>query len=89
LAGGAASELKSVDSVISGQTKNWNFKRLSSVDRALLRLGVFEILHCPETPREVTINECIELAKLYGTDESPAFVNGVLDQIGKAEKALQ
>ena len=66
-------------------SKNWDFKRLSSVDRGLLRLGVFELLHCPEIPPEVTLNECIELAKSYGTDESAAFVNGILDQVRREQ----
>jgi N utilization substance protein B len=89
LATGAGSALKEIDARISAISKNWDFKRLNSVDRALMRLGAHEILSRPDIPAEVTINECVELAKAYGSEESPAFVNGILDQIHKesAEKA--
>ncbi len=81
LARGAAAALPDVDAKISACSKNWDFLRLASVDRALLRLGVHELIGRPDIPGEVTMNECIELAKSYGTDESASFVNGILDQI--------
>ena len=84
LARGASENLKEIDALITQQSKNWDFKRLNSVDRALMRLGVYELIHRPDIPAEVTLNECIELAKSYGSEESPAFVNGILDQIRKA-----
>lgn len=83
LARGAAENLKEIDVLITLQSKNWDFKRLNSVDRALIRLGVFELIHRSDIPAEVTLNECIELAKAYGSEESPAFVNGILDPIRK------
>ena len=83
LARGASEQLKDIDALITQYSKNWDFKRLNSVDRALLRLGVYELIHRPDIPSEVTLNECIELAKAYGSEESPAFVNGLLDQIRK------
>ena len=83
LARGASENLKEIDALITQYSKNWDFKRLSSVDRALLRLGVYELTRRPEIPAEVTLNECIELAKAYGSEESPSFVNGLLDQIRK------
>jgi N utilization substance protein B len=83
LARGASEHLKEIDALITQQSKNWDFKRLNSVDRALMRLGVFELIHRADIPAEVTLNECIELAKGYGSEESPAFVNGILDQIRK------
>jgi N utilization substance protein B len=55
--------------------------RISAVDRNILRLAIFEMLHCPEVPPVVSINEAIEIAKKYSTDESGKFVNGVLDRI--------
>lgn len=85
LAKGAALALDEIDAMIRAMSKNWDFKRLSSVDRALLRLGVFELLYRPEIPAEVTLNECIELAKSYGTDESAGFVNGILDQVRREQ----
>jgi N utilization substance protein B len=87
LATGAAEALEGTDALIRALSKNWDFGRLSSVDRALLRLGVFELLHRPEIPAEVTLNECIELAKSYGTDESAGFVNGILDQVRREHGA--
>lgn len=86
LSRGAAENLPDTDALITACAKNWDFKRLSSVDRALLRLGAYELLHRPDIPAEVTLNECIEMAKSYGTDDSPGFVNGILDQI-RREKA--
>jgi N utilization substance protein B len=84
LARGASEHLKEIDARITEISKNWDFKRLNSVDRALMRLGCYELIHREDIPAEVTINECIELAKAYGSEESPAFVNGILDQIRKA-----
>ncbi len=81
LAEAAAHKLPEIDALIKTLSKNWDFSRLASVDRALLRLGTHELLNCPEIPAEVTLDECIELAKDYGTDDSPAFVNGILDQV--------
>jgi N utilization substance protein B len=92
LARGASENLKDIDALITQQSKNWDFKRLNSVDRALMRLGTYELIHRPDIPAEVTLNECIELAKGYGSEESPAFVNGILDQIRKEQapgKALR
>lgn len=85
LSQGAGELLPELDALIGSQSKNWTFSRLASVDRALLRLGAFEILHREDVPFEVTLNECIELAKVYGTEESPAFINGILDQIRKQQ----
>jgi N utilization substance protein B len=83
LASGASEHLKEIDAHITAYSKNWDFKRLNSVDKALMRLGCYELLHRQDIPAEVTLNECIELAKAYGSEESPAFVNGILDQIRK------
>jgi N utilization substance protein B len=89
LARGASENLKEIDALISQQSKNWDFKRLNSVDKALMRLGAYELIHELGIPAEVTLNECIELAKAYGSEESPAFVNGILDQIRKDHAPLK
>ncbi len=81
LASGAAKVLPDLDAQLAGLSKKWDLSRISSVDKALLRLGAFELGHRPDIPPEVTLNECIELAKIYGMDESPAFINGLLDQL--------
>jgi transcription antitermination protein NusB len=76
-------KLQEIDSKIEALSTNWHLKRLTSVDRALLRLGAYELIWREDIPVEVTINECVELAKKFASEDSPAFVNGVLDQIKK------
>ncbi len=76
-----------IDPLIEMASKNWKLSRMSSVDRNILRISVFEILHCDDIPYKVTINEAIDLGKKYGTEDSGAFINGILDfivsEIGK------
>ncbi len=81
LAQGAFAALPEIDGILAGTVENWKPSRLLSVDRAVLRLGAHELAHEPDVPLEVVLDECIELARLYGSDESPAFVNGVLDRL--------
>jgi N utilization substance protein B len=83
LAGEAWPLREELDKTLAAVAENWDVKRFGSVDRALLRLGAYELLYRPDIPYEVTLNEAVELAKAYGTDESPAFVNGVLDMLRK------
>jgi N utilization substance protein B len=83
LAVGAFKAIDAIDTLIRSAAQNWKLERLLSVDRALLRLGVYELSRRPEIPAEVTLDECIELAKIYGSDESAAFVNGVLDTLAR------
>lgn len=61
----------------------WSLDRVSSIDRNILRLGVFEILFKEDTPDKVAVNEAIELAKVFSTDQSAKFINGVLDKVLK------
>lgn len=70
-----------IDERIRGVSKHWRLERMSRVDRNIIRLGAYELLHVTEIPRRVTLNEAVELAKRFGNEESPAFVNGVLDRI--------
>ncbi len=72
-----------VDGVIRRTAQNWKLERMAACDRNILRLGAYELLHCSETPPKVAINEAIELAKKFSTQNSPTFVNGVLDRIYK------
>ncbi len=74
-----------IDRLIEQKAVNWKLDRLSRVDRCLLRLGIYELLHCPETPPAVVINEAVELAKVYGDEKSGAFVNGLLDSVKSSE----
>ncbi|MHB1702921.1 MAG: transcription antitermination factor NusB [bacterium] len=76
---GTLINLKKIDEVIKNISKNWSIERMSRVDRNLLRLSIYEIIFVPETPKNVVINEAVEIAKKFGNDESPAFINGILD----------
>ena len=70
-----------VDKLITAASNNWRLERMSRVDRNLLRMSAWELLAKRDVPRAVVIDEAVELAKSYGTDDSSAFVNGVLDRI--------
>lgn len=70
-----------IDARIADKSKNWALNRMSKVDLNILRLAVYELLFRSDIPKNVTINEAIEVAKKYGTEESPAFVNGILDEV--------
>lgn len=70
-----------LDRRIEEKSKNWSRSRMAKVDLNILRLGVFELLYRDDIPKNVTINEAIEVAKKFGTEDSPAFVNGILDEI--------
>lgn len=72
-----------IDKVIRGKVANWDFKRIALLDRLILRMAICEILHFDEIPPKVTLNEAIELAKLFSTEKSGQFVNGVLDALFK------
>jgi transcription antitermination factor NusB len=71
------------DALILGSAGKWRLPRLSHVDRAVLRLSVYQLRFCPDIPPKVVINEAIELAKKYSTESAPSFVNGVLDAVLK------
>ena len=70
--------LKQIDRVLNERVKGWDTGRMGKVDLAILRLAVYEVLFDEEIPTGVAINEAVELAKKYGQDSSPAFINGVL-----------
>ena len=76
---GTLDNLEAIDVELSRQTAHWRLERLATVDRNILRLAVYELLFCAETPPAVVIDEAIEIAKKYGAEESARFVNGVLD----------
>jgi N utilization substance protein B len=78
-----------VDAALRGALDNWRLDRLSSMDRAVLRIGAVEILYMSDIPPKVTMQEAILLAEAYGGDESPGFVNGVLDALYKSATDLK
>jgi transcription antitermination protein NusB len=78
---GIVRELSYLDELISSQAKHWKLTRIAGVDRNVLRIAVFELLRCPAVPVNVVLNEAIEIAKKYSTQESGSFVNGILDKL--------
>jgi transcription antitermination protein NusB len=80
----AAGEREQIDRDISQVSRSWRLDRMARVDRNILRLAIAEMRYLPEIPARVTLNEAVELAKRYGSAESAAFVNGVLDSAVKA-----
>lgn len=85
LALGVEKNIEFIDNLIRKYTPSWPLERLNLTDKNILRLAIYEMFFRPDIPEIVSINEAIELAKLYGTDDSPAFINGVLDSIYKLE----
>ncbi len=73
-----------LDQLITKHAANWDLKRMAVIDRNILRLGTFELMHGNDAPPKVCINEAIELAKRFGDSESSKFINGILDAIHKA-----
>ncbi len=72
-----------IDLLLAEAAQNWDLSRMAVIDRNVLRLGCYEMLHEPEVPTKVAINEAIELGKRYSTEQSGAFINGILDRIRK------
>ncbi len=81
LVAGTLREIKELDSLLEKHASNWKLPRMSYVDRNLLRMSIYELKAFPDTPVSVVIDEAIELAKQFGTQESPSFVNGILDAV--------
>ena len=81
---GVFENLEFIDGVISKYLKNWSINRISKADLSLLRLAVYEIKFCDDIPENVTINEIVELAKVYCGEKSPAYINGVLGSISRS-----
>jgi len=79
---GVIRHLKAIDARVTAASENWKLHRMAACDRNVLRLGTYEIAHAiPPTPGPVALDEAIELARRYGSKDSPAFVNGVLDKV--------
>ena len=85
LAQGAEEKLAEVDAYIDEHSHKWSHNRISRVALAVLRLAIYEMKYCDETPDSVAINEAVELAKRYGGEEDSSFVNGVLGGISRQE----
>ena len=81
VARGVTAHTAHVDELITSHLQGWTLERLPAVDRAILRVAVWELLHAEDVPEPVAVDEAVELAKELSTDESPGFVNGVLGQV--------
>lgn len=82
LASGTVSELAEIDELLTSNATNWKISRMAAVDRNVLRLGVYELTRT-DTPVSVILDEAIQLARRFGSESSPSFVNGVLDAVAK------
>jgi len=78
---GVADHLEKIDRTIEDLSTNWALDRMARVDLSLLRLAAYELMYREDVPASVAINEAIEVGKIYGTKDTPSFVNGVLDKI--------
>ena len=86
---GSIAHLSEIDEYIVRHSKNWRIERLDAVDRAILRISLYALLYLPDIPHAVTIDEAIELGKIYGGENSGQFINGILDAVKReiAERA--
>ena len=84
LVAGTLRDVPQLDQMLETHASNWTVARMSSVDRSLLRMAAYEMTHIQDTDASVVIDEAIELAKAFGTAESPSFVNGILDAVKTA-----
>ena len=82
LVGGVDEHWQPIDALLAEHARNWRLSRMAMVDRNILRLAAFELVHT-ETPASVVLDEAIELARRFGDEPSPAFVNGVLDSVAR------
>ena len=73
-----------IDERLQEAVENWKLDRMSKVDLIILRIATYELLFCPDIPLNVSIDEAIEIGSRYGSDDSPTFINGVLDQVAHA-----
>ncbi len=78
---GVSYSREEIDALISSASEHWRLERMSVVDRNVLRIALFEMLHCGDIPPKVSINEAIDIGKTFGAEESGAFINGVLDNL--------
>lgn len=89
LVSGVVSQQVEIDRVIERCTEHWKLMRLAKVDLTILRMATYELIFCPDIPLHVSLDEAIEIAKRYGTGDSAAFINGVLDQVAQFSGAKE
>ena len=86
LVAGAVEHRAEIDGLLEEAVENWKLGRMSKVDLVILRLATYELLFCPDVPLNVSIDEAIEIGDRYGSDDSSAFINGVLDHVAHGLK---
>ena len=84
LVSGVLAHKEQIDRVIEQSADNWKLSRMAKVDLTILRMAAYELLFCPDIPMNVSIDEAIEIGKRFGSEDSPPFINGVLDQVAAA-----
>ena len=83
---GSCSNLTNIDKVITSYSEHWRLNRMSTIDRNILRIAIYELAYLSNIPPPVTINEAVELGKRFGTEESGSFINGILDKVREAKE---
>ena len=78
---GTWENIDGIDSLIRNYSEHWSVERMSRVDRSILRMAVYELMFCDDIPPKVTLNEAIDLGKIYGSENSGSFINGILDAL--------
>jgi len=86
---GVIAHADELDTILGRYAERWTVHRMAITDRTVLRVAVYELLYMPDVPARVTLNEAIDIVKLYGDEQSGAFVNGILDRILREEPRLQ
>ena len=86
---GVIAHATELDAVIGRYAENWTVSRMAITDRTVLRVAVYELLYMPDIPGRVTLNEAIDIVKLFGDEQSGSFVNGILDRILREDSRLQ
>ena len=81
LVNGVLASRTEIDALIERYSENWKLSRMSLVDRNVIRIAVYEMLYCSDIPPKVSINEAVDIGKKFGTEESGAFINGIVDSI--------
>jgi N utilization substance protein B len=84
---GVVSQRAEIDGLIQRCTEHWKLLRMAKVDLVILRMATYELVFCPDIPGNVSLDEAIEISKRFGTDNSAAFINGVLDQVAHSSGA--
>lgn len=86
LLSGIVDQIERIDTAINEHATNWRLERIAATDRNLLRVGIYELMYGEDVPAQVAINEAVEIAKRFGSEESPSFINGVLDAVQQSQQ---